>query len=188
METEAAPGPEHRLMDGVRVQVQLASQSGWRSSPYQAEEHRPLPGSEVRIHRLQDHPGEIPCLGLEVGARMCGGKFLPEFRREARARAVPSHVLAQLGDHFEDDEPGGPGREPALATKVPDLANDEEQSVRCGLAGQIVEVRPRDTKVEASLARLTPGGAKQEFMELLAGSLVRRTGARQALDPLLIID
>src|SRR4051812_9852192 len=177
MMTEAAPGPEHRLMDGVRVQFQVASQSGWCSSPYQTEKHCALTGSEVRIHRLQDHPGEIPGLGLELGARVCSGKFLPELWRERRARAVPPHVLAQLGDHLEDDEPGGPGREPALATKVVDLADDEEQGVGCRLAGQIVEVRASDAQVQASLARLTPGSAKQDLMEFLAGSLVRRAGA-----------
>src|SRR3954471_9466518 len=131
-------------MDGVRVQVQLAGQSGWCSSPYQTEEHRALSASEERIHRVQDHPAEIPRLGLEVGARADRGKFLPQLRRETRARAVPSRVLSQLGDHLEDDEPGGPGREPALAAKVPDLTDDEEQGVSGGLAGQIVEVRPGD--------------------------------------------
>src|SRR4051794_36508095 len=111
MLTEAAPGPEHRLMDGVPVQFQIASQSGWCSSPQKTEKHRALPGSEVRIHRLPDHPCEIPRLGLELGAWMCCGKFVPELWREGRARAVPPHVLAQLGDHLEDDEAGGPGRE-----------------------------------------------------------------------------
>src|SRR4051812_46531793 len=179
METEAAPSPEHRLMDGVRVQVQLAGQSRWCRSPYETEEHRALSGSEVGIHRLQDHPGEIPRLGLEVGARVCRGKFLPELWRERRARAVPPHVLAQLGHHLKDDEPGGPGREPALATKVSHLADDEEQGVGCGLAGQVVQVRASDAQVKGSLARLTPGGAKQDLMEFLAGSLVRRAGAGQ---------
>jgi hypothetical protein len=188
MMTEAAPGPEHRLMDGVRLQVQLASKSGWSSSPCQTEKHRALTGSEVRIHRLQDHSGEVPGLGLQVGAGVCRGKFLPELWRESRAQAVPPHVLAQLGDHLEDDEPGGPGREPALATKVADLADDEEQGVGCGLAGQIIEVRAGDAKVMASLARLTSGSAKQDLMEFLAGSLVPRAGAGQTLDPLLIID
>src|SRR4051794_32079577 len=188
MVTEAAPGPEHRLMDGVRVQFQLASQSGWCSSPYQTEKHRALSGSEVRIHRSQDHPGEIPRLGLEVGARVCRGKFLPELWREKRARAVPPRVLAQLGHHLKDDEPGGPRREPALAPKFSDLADDEDQGVGCGLAGQVVEVRASDAQVNGSLARLTPGSAKQDLVEFLAGSFVRRAGAGQPLDPLLIID
>src|SRR4051812_11360769 len=186
--TETAAGPEHRLMGGGRIQFQLAGQGVWCRSPYQTEKHRALPGSEVGIHRSEDHPGEIPCLGLEVGARMCRGKFLPELWRERRARAVPTHVLAQLGDHLEDDEPGGPGREPALATKVRNFADDEEQGIGCGLAGQVVEVRPSDAQVEGSLARLTPGSAKQDLMEFLAGSLVRRAGTAQTLDPLLIID
>lgn len=188
MVAEAAPGSKHRLMDGVRVQLQLAGQSGWCSSPYQTEKHRALIGSEVRIHRLPDHSGEVPRLGLEVGARVCRGKFLPELWRERRARAVPPHVLAQLCHHLEDDEPGGPGREPALATKVSDLANDDEQGVGCGLAGQVVEIRSGDAQVDGSLARLTPGSSQEDPMEFLAGSLVRRAGAGQAPDPLLVID
>src|SRR4051812_30478354 len=131
MVTEAAPGAEHRLMDGVRVQLQFAGESGWGSPPYPAEKNPALPESEAGIQRMQDHPGEIPCLGLEVGARLRRGKFVPEFWRERGARSVPLHVLAQLGHHLEDDEAGGPGGEPALATKVPDLADDEEQGVGC---------------------------------------------------------
>jgi len=188
MVTEAAPGPEHRLMDGVRVEFQLAGQSGWRSPPDQTEKHRALPGSEVGIHRFEHHPGEIPCLGLEVGARVRRGKFLPELWREKRARAAPPRVLPQLGHHLEDDEPGGPRREPALATKVSDLADDEEQGVGCSLAGEVVEVGTGDAQVRGSLARLTPGSAKQDLMEFLAGSLVRGAGAGQPFDPLPIID
>src|SRR3954463_12746415 len=173
MQTESAPGTEPRMIDGVCVEIQFSGQNGWCISPHQTKKHRALPGSEVRIHRVQNHPGKVPCLGLDVGGRMCRGQFLPELRRETCARAVPSHVLSQLGHHFEDDEPGGPGREPALTTKVSDLSKDEEQGVRCGLAGQIVEVRSGNAKVKTSLARLTPRGAKQEFMEFLAGSFVR---------------
>jgi hypothetical protein len=186
--TKAAPGPEHRLMNSVRVQLQFAGQSGWCNPLCQTEKHRALRGSEVRIHHLLDHPGEIPCLSFEVGARVCRGKFVPELWRERHARAASPHVLAKLGDHLEDDEPGGPGREPAFATKVSDLADDEEQGVGCRLAGQIVEVRAGDAQVKASLARLTPRSAKQDLVEFLAGSLVPRAGAGQTLDPLLIID
>jgi len=185
--TETAPGPEHRLMDGVRVQFQLAGQSGWCSPPCQTQKHRALPGSEVRIHPLQDHPGEITRLGLEVGARVRRRKFLPRLRRERRTRAAPAHVLGQLGGHLVDDEPSGPGREPALAAKVTDLADDEEQGVRCGLAGEIVEVRAGNAQAEASLARLALGSAQQDLVEFLAGSLVQCARAGQALEPLLII-
>ena len=68
-------------------------------------------------------------------------------------------ATADLRRDLEDHEPAGPGREPALAAELTELAADRDERIRRGLVGKIVEFRPVDADSRSAAADLPAGDA-----------------------------
>jgi hypothetical protein len=90
---------------------------------------------------------------------------------------VAPEVPPDLGRHLEDDELVRPGREPAVAAELPELARDGDQRVGSGLMSQVIQLRtgnpqPRPAPPDLPLRdpHQQPVQADQHCLALLAGT------------------
>jgi len=158
-----------------------------RRRPESARAHRDedpaLPRGQLLLHRPAQRGQQVPPFGFPRGAEAEPvWQPIPVLGIQPDARVAPE-VPPDLGRHLEHDELIRPGREPALATELPELGGNGDQRISGRLVGQVIELGPGEPQPRGTPPDLTARDPHQHLMQPRQRRLPRRAGTGEHPQP-----